>query len=86
MNFTQLNNFLLVTALLLPLPVQATDDKPAVSSGSTDWPVHGGSDLEQRFSPLTQVNKETVEKLDLAWSVELNSRRGQESTPIVVDG
>jgi quinohemoprotein ethanol dehydrogenase len=51
-----------------------------------EWPVHGGSDLEQRFSPLEEVNVDTVSKLGLAWSFEFDSNRGQEATPIVTGG
>ena len=53
---------------------------------STEWPVHGGTDLEQRFSPLAQINVDTVGQLGLAWSVEFDSNRGQEATPIVTGG
>jgi len=51
-----------------------------------DWPVHGGTSLEQRFSPLDQINKSTVANLKPAWYVELDTIRGQEATPIMVDG
>ena len=51
-----------------------------------EWPVHGGTDLEQRFSPLEQVNANNVGKLGLSWSAEFDSSRGQEATPIVTGG
>jgi quinohemoprotein ethanol dehydrogenase len=54
--------------------------------GSVDWPVHGGTDLEQRYSPLAAIDRGTVGRLGLAWSFELPTSRGQEATPIVVDG
>jgi PQQ-dependent dehydrogenase (methanol/ethanol family) len=60
-------------------------DSPAKGS-LVEWPVHGGTDLEQRFSPLDQVNVDTVGKLGLAWSFEFDSNRGQEATPIVTGG
>ncbi|WP_276306897.1 PQQ-dependent dehydrogenase, methanol/ethanol family [Novosphingobium sp. PC22D] len=55
-------------------------------NGPAEWPVHGGTDLEQRFADLDQINTQTVDRLGLAWSFELDSSRGQEATPIVVDG
>ncbi len=58
----------------------------APSGPSGEWPVHGGTDLEQRFAKLDEVNAGNVDKLGLAWSFELGSNRGQEATPIVVDG
>jgi len=51
-----------------------------------NWLTHGGTYLEQRFSPLTQVNDGNVGRLKLAWFYDLDTNRGQEATPIVVDG
>src|SRR5438874_872895 len=47
---------------------------------------HGRTYSEQRFSPLKQIDDQNVGRLGLAWYVDLDVRRGQESTPIVVDG
>jgi quinohemoprotein ethanol dehydrogenase len=51
-----------------------------------NWLSHGRTYDEQRFSPLTQINADNVGKLGLAWYYDLNTRRGVEGTPIVVDG
>jgi quinohemoprotein ethanol dehydrogenase len=51
-----------------------------------DWMSYGRTYSEQRFSPLTLVNDQNVGQLSLAWYVDLDTRRGQEATPIVVDG
>ncbi|WP_229814246.1 PQQ-dependent dehydrogenase, methanol/ethanol family [Novosphingobium colocasiae] len=51
-----------------------------------NWTVHGGNHAEQRFSPLTEINGDTVADLGLAWTVELDTARGQETTPLVIDG
>lgn len=51
-----------------------------------NWLAHGRTYEEQRFSPLTQVNKETVSRLGLAWYKDMGTNRALESTPIVVDG
>jgi len=51
-----------------------------------NWLSYGRTADEQRFSPLTQVNAETVGQLGLAWFSDLDTARGQEATPIVVDG
>jgi PQQ-dependent dehydrogenase (methanol/ethanol family) len=51
-----------------------------------EWSQHGRTPFEQRFSPLVQINTETIERLGLAWSHELDTDRGQEATPIFVDG
>ena len=51
-----------------------------------EWMGHGRTYGEQRFSPLDQITTGTVGTLGLSWFADLDSRRGQESTPIVVDG
>jgi len=51
-----------------------------------NWMSYGRTYSEQRFSPLKQINDQNVGQLALAWYVDLDTRRGQEGTPIVVDG
>ncbi|MDP1874348.1 PQQ-dependent dehydrogenase, methanol/ethanol family [Phenylobacterium sp.] len=53
---------------------------------NAEWLSYGRSYSEQRFSPLTQINTESVGELGLAWSYEFDTDRGQEATPIVKDG
>ena len=51
-----------------------------------NWMVHGRTYSEQRFSPLKQINDQNVSQLKLAWFFDLDTRRGQEATPLVIDG
>jgi quinohemoprotein ethanol dehydrogenase len=51
-----------------------------------DWTSYGLNYKEDRFSPLTQINKDNVSQLSLAWSTDLGTNRGIEATPLVVDG
>ena len=51
-----------------------------------NWPSYGRSYSEQRFSPLKQINDQNVGQLGLAWHFDLDTHRGQEATPLVVDG
>lgn len=53
---------------------------------SANWITHGRTYSEQRFSPLSQVNQETVGELGLAWYADMDTARGQEATPLVMDG
>lgn len=57
----------------------------AVGDGS-NWPAFGRNYSEQRFSPLTQINSETVQRLGVAWITELPNDRSLVATPLVVDG
>mgnify|MGYP003385400968 CR=1 FL=1 len=51
-----------------------------------DWPEHGFDYSGSRFSPLEQISTKNVNELGLAWSYDLESTRGIEATPIVVNG
>jgi len=41
---------------------------------------------EQRYSPLTQINDKTVGQLGLAWYDDLDTYRGVQASPLVIDG
>ncbi|WP_375420453.1 PQQ-dependent dehydrogenase, methanol/ethanol family [uncultured Sphingomonas sp.] len=67
--------------------IAAVDAKALTGLGDgRDWAAVGYNYDEQRFSPLTQVNAANVAQLGLAWSADLPDARGQEATPIVIDG
>ena len=51
-----------------------------------NWMSYGRTYDEQRFSPLKQINADNAAHLGLAWYYDLDTHRGQEATPIVVDG
>lgn len=58
----------------------------ANTATSNDWPTIGLDYAETRFSKLNQINVQNVGKLGLVWSYPLESSRGVEATPLVVDG
>ncbi len=58
----------------------------AADSEPGNWMTQGRTYSEQRFSPLDKINTGNVGNLGLAWSYELATNRGVETTPIVVDG
>ena len=51
-----------------------------------NWLAHGRTWSEQRHSPLDQINDSNVGELGLAWFYDLDTQRGQQASPIVVDG
>jgi len=72
-----------------PAPLPANVDTLRIVAADKEpgnWMTHGRSYSEQRYSPLRQVNAGNVADLGLAWFTDLDSDRGQETTPIVVDG
>src|SRR5215472_14196188 len=50
------------------------------------WVSYGRTYSEQRYSPLSQITPDNAGKLGLAWYGDLDTNRGQEATPLVIDG
>ncbi|WP_305097437.1 PQQ-dependent dehydrogenase, methanol/ethanol family [Croceibacterium aestuarii] len=51
-----------------------------------EWISTGRTYAEEHYSPLDQINAGNVGQLGLAWYADLATDRGQEATPLVVDG
>ena len=76
-------------APVAPGPRTAAVDAARLTAAATDganWLTHGRTYDEQRYSPLAQVTAENVKQLGLAWYLDLDTDRGQEATPLVIDG
>jgi len=58
----------------------------ANTATSKDWPTIGLDYAETRFSKLSQITSDNVKGLGLVWTYSLDSSRGIEATPVVVDG
>ncbi|MEM8766615.1 MAG: PQQ-dependent dehydrogenase, methanol/ethanol family [Pseudomonadota bacterium] len=72
-----------------PVPTVGLIDDERINNAAAEpgnWLAFGRTYEEQRFSPLTQVNRDTVSDLGLAWFRDMGTNRAQEATPIVVDG
>jgi quinohemoprotein ethanol dehydrogenase len=88
-----------ITALCLCFAAQSVERARAAGSADVDaariaaadrdpanWVIYGRTYSEQRFSPLARITADTVKQLGLAWYVDLDTNRGQEATPLVIDG
>jgi quinohemoprotein ethanol dehydrogenase len=62
------------------LRLQQADQEPG------NWMSYGRTYNEQHFSPLKLINDQNVSRLKLAWYYDLDTKRGQEATPLVIDG
>ena len=69
-----------VTAIVNDDYLAHADDHPE------NWLSYGRNYAEDRFSSLNQINNENVSRLGLAWSLNLETTRGVEATPLVMDG
>jgi quinohemoprotein ethanol dehydrogenase len=65
---------------------QVDDARIIASDNNAEWLSYGRTYSEQRFSPLQQVDEQSVTRLGLAWSVDLQTLHGLEATPLVSDG
>jgi glucose dehydrogenase len=86
-----------VTALSAPAPGTST---PGTMTGALDtarlraadsepqnWYTGGRDQDGTYYSPLTMLNAKNVDRLGFAWQYDLGApMRGQEATPIVIDG
>lgn len=59
-------------------------ERAATNEG--EWLSYGRTYDEQRFSPLAAINQQNVGDLGLAWFADMDTARGQEATPLVIDG
>src|SRR6476661_1449076 len=51
-----------------------------------NWRLHGRTYDNQRFSPLTGINRDTVKKLKLVHVLHTGVANSFEATPLVIDG
>jgi quinohemoprotein ethanol dehydrogenase len=68
-------------------PTIVVNDK-ALSDESlvSEWLAYGGTHYERRYSPLQDVNTETVSGLKVEWYLDLPGDNALVSTPLVVNG
>ena len=77
-----------IAALCTAASAQTLDDlKKDGNGGSTDNVLtYGMGYHQQRFSPLKQVNKQTVKRLVPVWNLSLDNNWGEQAQPIVYNG
>ena len=73
-----------------PAPTTAMVDEARIASMETNepgsWLAFGRNYEEQRFSPLNEINQDSVGDLGISWSKDLNSYHPFQGTPLVIDG
>ncbi len=77
---------LLIVALCCSACAGAEKSSSPAAANAQNWALHGSDYAETRFSTLTQITTDNVKQLGLVWSYDLESTRGVEATPLVVDG
>src|SRR5919197_2661504 len=65
---------------------QSADELKNDDKTPGDVLTYGMGYSQHRFSPLTQINRQTVKRLVPAWSYSMADNRGQEAQALVKDG
>ncbi len=77
-------------ALNRAAPLVAVLLTTACGSTDEDWPVYLGDSGRQHYSPLTEINRDNVSQLEVAWVYDSGEPRGAGATmytsPLVIDG
>jgi alcohol dehydrogenase (cytochrome c) len=72
---------------LMPAAVAQSDEQLRHDGANTDNVLTYGMGYSQnRYSRLTEVNRQTVRRLVPAWNVSLDSNYGEQAQPLVYDG
>jgi PQQ-dependent dehydrogenase (methanol/ethanol family) len=62
------------------------DELATMQENANNWVMPAGDYKNQRYSELTQINKDNVKGLKMAWSFSTGVLRGHEGNSLVIDG
>src|SRR5579863_5031470 len=68
-------------ALIAPRPTSGQS-----SPTKRDWAINGGETNNTHYSPLKQIDRENVTRLQVAWSYDTQETGGLQTSPIIIDG
>ena len=75
----------LILALLVTVAACGRGENGNDARTSGDWPGYGGPD-ENHYSALDEINPDTIDRLGLAWSRDIDVGGSSYSAPVAVDG
>jgi quinoprotein glucose dehydrogenase len=79
----------IVVALALLILVSAPHPSVAQSARNStqhDWPIYGGTPENNHYSTVSQINRQNVKQLQVAWSYDTGESGGLQTSPIIVAG
>lgn len=68
-----------------PAPSLANDELLVMQENPSWWAMPNGGYASTRYSTLTQINKDNVGELRVAWTFSTGVLRGHEGGPLVID-
>ncbi len=75
---------LALAALALPGYAFANADVAKLTGDPKNWAMQAGDFYNQRYSKLTQINKDNVKNMKVAWTFSTGVLRGHEGGPLVI--
>ena len=55
-----------------------------VDKKNTDWPVYGGETEDDHYSPLKEIHRGNVGKLQIVWTFDTHEKGGLQTQPLIV--
>lgn len=65
--------------------LRAHSQSPELNS-IEDWATYGGNPEQTHYSPLSQINRSNVKRLEVAWSYDTGETGGLQTSPIEIAG
>src|SRR3984957_7751880 len=84
--FSKLVLAISVSAIMVSIVEANSAAQIAGKKQNHDWPIYGGTPQNNHFSPLSQINRQNVSQLAVAWTYDTEESGGLQSSPIIVDG
>ena len=75
-----------LSVLCLGIFVSSCSDSEQAGFTESDWAAYGGQNNGNRYSTLTQVNRDNVSRLKPAWQFDMDDPGASQTQPIVVGG
>ncbi len=75
-----------LSVLCLSIFISSCSDNERALFTASDWPAYGGQNNGQRYSTLTQINRDNVSRLQPAWQFDTDSAGSSQTQPVVVGG
>jgi quinoprotein glucose dehydrogenase len=86
MSRTSLKKIVVALAILIFVAPQPSVAQATKNSAQHDWPIYGGTPENNHYSTLSQINRENVKELQVAWSYDTGESGGLQTSPIIVGG
>jgi len=86
MSRRSLKKIVVAIAISIIVPAPLSLAQSATSSAQRDWPIYGGTPENNHYSTLSQINRENVKQLQVAWSFDTGESGGLQTSPIIVGG